>query len=81
MRVMDDQTESDLAEACSGVSNRACVARSLDNDPSLALVNDLLQCVFLNKCLKVVYVDLIYCLLLVVECVFSLCARFVTRHL
>ena len=45
MRVMGDHNESDLAKACSGFLKRACVARSLDNDPPLALVNDLLQTV------------------------------------
>ena len=43
MRVTGDHNESDLAEACSGFLKRACVARSLDNDPPLALVNDLLR--------------------------------------
>ena len=38
-RVTGDHNESDLAEAFSGFLKRACVARSLDNDPPLALVN------------------------------------------
>ena len=37
-RVTGDHNESDLAEACSGFLKRACVARSLETGPPLALV-------------------------------------------
>ena len=47
-RVTGDHNESDMAEACSGFLKRACVARSLDNDPPLAPVSDPLKTYFIS---------------------------------